>query len=316
MGLLITLPTKLPKILVVGDVMVDTYLFSEVERISPEAPVPIARISEEPVYKLGGAANVAVNIKSLGGECGLLSIIGCDEMGQRFKSILAENSICDHSVEIEDHKTIEKIRVISKGQQLLRIDRENSLPKHRTHLLGVFYEIIDDYDYVIFSDYDKGSLSEIQKMITLSNQKGKMSFVDPKGLSFEKYQGAHLIKPNLAELRLALSIPHNGHPKDLDLLEFLQCNKNRYILLTKSQDGMTLYSSSSKLVDLNSHAKEVYDVTGAGDTVMATLVFMVALGYDMKTSTEMANLAASIVVAKLGAATTSLEEINSALSQA
>lgn len=299
-------------ILVVGDVMLDRYWFGDVERISPEAPVPVVKVtrSEE---RLGGAANVARNAAALGARLSLLSVIGADEAGAALRRMLAEGGIDAFLHEDADFDTIVKLRVVSRQQQLLRIDFEKA-PSHEVLAakLSEFEARVQDCDVVIFSDYGKGGLKYVAEMIRLARAAHKVVLVDPKGDDFSKYAGATVITPNRAELRQIVG----SWASEQELIA--KSNRLRAdlgldaLLVTRSEDGMTLFSDG-ETVTHKAQVREVFDVSGAGDTVIAALAVMLAKGADWVEASRVANIAAGIVVGKLGTAVVSLEELNAAL---
>ncbi len=303
--------TSAARVLVVGDVMLDRYWFGDVQRISPEAPVPVVKVdhSEE---RPGGAANVARNIAALEGKASLLSVVGADEAGRILANILADSGI-DASLH-EDAKlsTTVKLRVIGRQQQLLRIDFENT-PDHEVlrAKLAEFEKRVADCDVVILSDYGKGGLAHIGDMIKLARAAGKPVLVDPKGEDYARYAGATLITPNRAELRQVVG----RWASDAELeakAQKLRCELGfEALLVTRSEEGMTLFTETGTAHE-PALAREVFDVSGAGDTVIATLAVMLASGLDLAAAMKIANRAAGVVVGKLGTATCSLEELKAA----
>lgn len=296
------------KILVVGDVMLDQYWFGEVNRISPEAPVPIARIQKTEI-RPGGAANVARNIASLGGNVTLLSVVGDDLAAQNLEDMLTLEKVQFHLHRDKTIDTIVKLRVLAKNQQLIRIDFEKE-PSHEVLLdiLEKFENIIDGFDVVILSDYGKGGLTHTSKMIKISKSHNKMVLVDPKGNDYSKYQGAYIITPNKSELRDATGEWEN----EKQFVEYATELKNKlnldYLLVTRSEEGMTLFTSTTH-TSYPTLAKEVFDVSGAGDTVIATLGLMLANSINIQDAVQISNIAAGIVVAKVGTATVTKEEL-------
>lgn len=299
------------RVLVVGDVMLDRYWFGDVSRISPEAPVPVVKIdhSEE---RPGGAANVARNIAALGGKAALLSVVGADEAGRILANILADSGI-DASLH-EDAKlsTTVKLRVIGRQQQLLRIDFENT-PDHEVlrAKLAEFEKRVVDCDVVILSDYGKGGLAHIADMIKLARAAGKPVLVDPKGEDYARYAGATLITPNRAELRQVVGRWANDAELEAKAQKLRREFGFEALLVTRSEEGMTLFTETGTAHE-PALAREVFDVSGAGDTVIATLAVMLAAGLDLPAAMELANRAAGVVVGKLGTATCSLEELKAA----
>lgn len=300
------------RLLVVGDVMLDRYWFGEVSRISPEAPVPVVKV-ERSEERPGGAANVARNAAALGARVGLLSVVGDDEPGQTLGRMMREGGIdaglhIDHAI-----STTVKLRVIGRQQQLLRIDFETA-PSHETlrAKLAEFTRRLQDCDVVALSDYGKGGLVHIEEMIRLARAAGKKVLVDPKGDDYSRYAGATLITPNRGELREVV-----GRWKDEDDLrrraEALRAELGlEALLVTRSEEGMTLFHVDG-VIHQGAVAREVYDVSGAGDTVVATLSVMLAQGAGWADAIHVANVAAGVVVGKLGTATVSRAELATAL---
>jgi rfaE bifunctional protein kinase chain/domain len=296
------------RLLVVGDVMLDRYWFGDVERISPEAPVPVVKVgrTEE---RPGGAANVARNIVALGAQVALLSVVGADEAGQTLARLLAASAIDASLHEDPQLNTTVKLRVLGRQQQLLRIDFENS-PNHEVlqHKLAEFQQRIADCDVVILSDYGKGGLAHIAEMIRLARKDNKPVLVDPKGDDYARYAGASVITPNRAELREVVGRWTSEADLDARVGKLRQELGLDALLLTRSEEGMTLFAAAGKTHE-PAHAREVYDVSGAGDTVIATLAVMLASGQSLADAMRWANRAAGVVVGKLGTATCSLEEL-------
>jgi D-glycero-beta-D-manno-heptose-7-phosphate kinase len=293
---------------VVGDVMLDRYWFGEVSRISPEAPVPVVLIKDED-ERLGGAANVAWNCKELGARIRLLSVVGRDEPGQALERLLRKKGIEASLHRDRGLSTTQKLRVIGRRQQLLRIDFEK--PPSGEVLaskLEEFKRALPDCGVVILSDYGKGGLAHIAVMIKSARRAGKRVLVDPKGDDYLRYKGCSIITPNVAELREVV-----GRWKDeKDLKSRAQALRAKLgleaLLLTRGEDGMTLFSRS-RILNVKAEAREVFDVTGAGDTVIATLAVMLAAGAGIESAVRTANRAAGIVVGKLGTATASAAEL-------
>ena len=303
--------TAAARVLVVGDVMLDRYWFGDVTRISPEAPVPVVKIdhSEE---RPGGAANVARNIAALEGQASLLSVVGADEAGRILTRILADAGIDASLHEDAGLATTVKLRVIGRQQQLLRIDFENT-PDHEVlrAKLAEFEKRVVDCDVVILSDYGKGGLAHIADMIKLARAAGKPVLVDPKGEDYARYAGATVITPNRAELRQVVG----RWASDAELEAKAQTLRRELgfaaLLVTRSEEGMTLFTDTG-VAHEPALAREVFDVSGAGDTVIATLAVMMAAGLDLAAAMKLANRAAGVVVGKLGTATCSLEELKAA----
>ena len=300
--------TSATRILVVGDVMLDRYWFGEVSRISPEAPVPVVKV-ERLEERPGGAANVARNCAALGAHVALLSVVGADEAGLSLARLMNDSGIECSLHEDAKLSTTVKLRVIGRQQQLLRIDFENS-PDHEVlqAKLADFESRLADCDVVILSAYGKGGLAHITEIIALARAAGKQVLVDPKGEDYARYAGATLLTPNRSEMRQVVGRWKDDaelERKATRLREELQLEA---LLVTRSEEGMTLFSAGAVAHEA-AVAREVYDVSGAGDTVIATLAVMLGSGLSLPQSMRQANLAAGIVVGKLGTATCSLDEL-------
>lgn len=300
------------RVLVVGDVMLDRYWFGEVSRISPEAPVPIVHVKKTE-ERPGGAANVARNIASLGGQATLLSVVGDDETGRILAALLAQERVTTHFHKDATLPTTVKLRVIGRQQQLMRIDFET--PPSREVLedkLGDFESMVDAHDVVILSDYGKGGLTHVTKMIDAAKRHGKRILIDPKGDDYAKYRGATLLTPNRSEFREVMGKWRD----DADLAQRAEKLRDDLsldaLLVTRSEEGMSLFTSSEVLHE-PTRAREVFDVSGAGDTVIATIALMLAAGSDMAAAVRIANRAASVVVGKLGTATLTRTELEAAI---
>ena len=296
------------RILVAGDVMLDRYWFGEVNRISPEAPVPIVRV-ERREERLGGAANVARNAVALGVETSLLGVIGEDEAGRNVETLLSEVGIRSYLNHDPSISTIIKLRVIGRQQQLIRIDfEEKPTEQILQDKLSRFNSLIAEHDVIVLSDYAKGSLVNVATMIQHAKQLGKYVLVDPKGSDYSIYRGASLLTPNKSELRQVI-----GSWKDeADLTSKAQALRKELnlgaLLLTRSEEGMTLFSDD-EILHVPAMAREVFDVSGAGDTVIATVAAMLAEGKSLHDAVLIANRAGGIVVGKLGTATVTREEL-------
>ena len=300
------------RLLVVGDVMLDRYWFGEVSRISPEAPVPVVKV-ERMEERLGGAANVARNAVALGARTALLSVVGDDEAGRSLSRLLEEGEI-DAGMHVDrDIDTTVKLRVIGRQQQLLRIDFETT-PSHEIlqAKLADFEQRVVQADVVILSDYGKGGLTHIADMIQIARSHDKPVLVDPKGDEWGKYAGATVITPNRSELR---EVVGRWSSED-ELLAKAQKLRSELgleaLLVTRSEEGMTLFADDG-IHHQPAQAREVFDVSGAGDTVIATLAVMLAAGADWGEAIRIANVAAGIVVGKLGTAVVTREELAAAL---
>jgi len=302
------------KILVVGDVMLDRYWTGDSSRISPEAPVPVVKIGELD-DKVGGAANVARNIAHLDGQVTLLGIIGADENGQRLNAMLESENITSALVQQSEQPTITKLRVISRQQQVVRLDFEQPFAQsHADSLQQAFEEKLPDFDFILFSDYNKGSLANVRQMIKTARAAGKTVLVDPKSKDLRDYSNANVITPNKTEFIAAGGLVDNEQNIWQSAQHIMEQTQIESILLTRSEQGMSAITPNEK-VDMPAQVLEVSDVTGAGDTVIATLTMMMAAGLALPDAAKVANLAAGIVVAKLGAATVSPEELYQAVNQ-
>ena len=294
--------------------MLDRYLFGSTGRISPEAPVPVVHVQETD-DRPGGAANVAVNLASLGVATRLVGVVGEDDAAESLRATLKERDIrCDFHA-VEDRPTITKTRVQSRGQQLIRLDQEDTSDIPGGAIIEVLQEAIQGAGAVVLSDYGKGALSDVAQMVSLCREVGVPVLVDPKGSDFEKYRGASVITPNQSEFEAVVGICDSdeelvsrarGMLADLDL---------DALLVTRSEKGMLLLEVGMEPVFLSTKAREVYDVTGAGDTVIATLAGAVATGQGLAAAAALANLAAGLVVRKIGVATVTPGELNVSLHQ-
>ena len=283
------------KILVVGDVMLDRYWHGDTGRISPEAPVPVVKVSELE-DKAGGAANVAKNIAHLDGQVSLLGIIGEDDNGASLESLLRSENIDSQLVRQSQAPTIAKMRVISRHQQVVRLDLEERFSEaHSRMLLEQLEKIVHKFDIVLFSDYNKGSLHLIGEMIQVAKAAGKAVLVDPKSKLLSDYRGADLITPNLSEYKAAGGQVGSEEVIASSARELIQACGLGAILLTRSEQGMSLITPTDKH-DLAAQVLEVSDVTGAGDTVIATLAVMLGTGMPAAQAVEVANVAAGLVV--------------------
>jgi rfaE bifunctional protein kinase chain/domain len=297
------------RVLVVGDAMLDRYWVGDVERISPEAPVPIVKVSREE-ERAGGAANVARNAAALNARVTLLSVVGADEPGARLENLLKRERVNAQLHRDRGIKTTVKLRVIGgRNQQLLRVDFE-TVPSHEVlaSKLRDFEKILGDVDVVVLSDYGKGGLTHIVKMIAMARRAGKTVLVDPKGEDYSRYRGATLITPNRSEFRQVA-----GAWKDeRDLTERAQQLRRKLdakaLLVTRGGEGMTLFQHGTRF-HVATQAREVSDVSGAGDTVIATLGVALASGAGMKEAVRLANKAAGIVVGKFGTAVVTPKEL-------
>jgi len=302
------------KILVVGDIMLDRYWHGDTGRISPEAPVPVVKVAEFE-DKAGGAANVAKNIVHLGGQVSLLGIVGDDDNGRSLESLLVQEGINSLLLKQQQQPTITKIRIISRRQQVVRLDIEQPFATQHADLLSKeFQAIVEQFDMVLFSDYSKGSLANIGEMIALAKKAGKMVLVDPKSKQMSDYAGADFVTPNLAEYKAAGGILGDEKQVAQSAQKIIADCQIGAMLLTRSEQGMSLITATEKH-DFPAQALEVTDVTGAGDTVIATLAVMLSTQMPTLQAVEIANVAAGLAVTKLGAATMSPEELAAELTK-
>ncbi|QWD03343.1 D-glycero-beta-D-manno-heptose-7-phosphate kinase [Polynucleobacter paneuropaeus] len=296
------------RLLVVGDVMLDRYWFGDTHRISPEAPVPVVQVGKVD-ERLGGAANVARNVVALGGHATILGVIGDDEPGQRVTQLLTASGV-DSQLEVDSKvPTIVKLRVIARQQQLIRLDfEEPPSDKALARKLERFEKSLADADVVILSDYGKGALDQVTLMVEQARAQNKMILVDPKGEDYEKYRGATVLTPNRSELRQVVgrwSSEEDLTKKAQDLRRSLNLQA---LLLTRSEEGMSLFTDAG-VSHVKAQAREVFDVSGAGDTVIATLAVALAAKWPLEKAMALANRAGGIVVGKLGTATVTSEEL-------
>ncbi|QJQ95574.1 MULTISPECIES: bifunctional D-glycero-beta-D-manno-heptose-7-phosphate kinase/D-glycero-beta-D-manno-heptose 1-phosphate adenylyltransferase HldE [Halomonadaceae] len=301
------------RLLVIGDVMLDRYWHGGTSRISPEAPVPVVKVNGAD-DRPGGAANVALNIASLGGHVGLAGLVGDDSNAQLLTECLESANVSTHFQRSPDVPTITKLRVMSRNQQLIRLDFEEPLGQVDTRALTMkVEEALQDVDLIILSDYGKGTLNRVEELIALARRTGKRVLIDPKGSDFGKYRGASVITPNLSEFEGVV-----GECRDDDELaakgEALRAELGlEALLITRSEKGMTLIREAHAPLHLPTNAREVFDVTGAGDTVIGVLGLALAAGHGFPEAMMLANLAAGLVVAKPGTATLSIAELYTAL---
>jgi D-beta-D-heptose 7-phosphate kinase/D-beta-D-heptose 1-phosphate adenosyltransferase len=301
-------------VVVVGDVMLDRYLFGSTARISPEAPVPVVHVRDTD-DRPGGAANVAVNLASLGVKTDLIGVIGTDAAGQALEDILVARGIACNFARVGDRPTITKTRVQSRGQQLIRLDEENAADIPGDTMVQALRDALPAAGAVVLSDYGKGSLAEVRELLDACRDAGVPALVDPKGTDFSKYQGATVLTPNQAEFEAVVGVCATEDElvsRGRALLDELGLAA---LLVTRSEKGMLLLEAGAEPVLLSTQAREVYDVTGAGDTVVAALAGALAGGEDFAAAAAFANVAAGLVVRKIGTATVTTGEISASLHQ-
>lgn len=302
-------------ILVVGDIMLDRYYSGDTRRISPEAPVPIVNV-DETHFKPGGAGNVALNIRDIGGKVSLLGFVGNDQNGDELLGFLKDAGVHCNIERTDQSRTITKLRVLSRHQQLIRLDFEDGFSDlDNLSLLENYQTALVDTDVVVLSDYGKGTLTDCADFINLARQGGVSVLIDPKGSDYSRYHGATLLTPNRQEFETVV-----GDCKDQQHLEvkgqvLVDQLELDALLVTQGELGMTLFVAGQKAVHFHTQAREVYDVTGAGDTVISMLASSLAAGLDFTQATTLANTAAGIVVGKLGTATVKVTEIRDFVDQ-
>jgi len=308
-------PFENANVLVVGDLMLDRYWHGGTSRISPEAPVPVVHVNQND-ERAGGACNVALNIATLGAKCTVMGLCGDDEAARVLESMLAKVGVNTEFVRMPGNSTVTKLRVMSRSQQLMRLDFEDGfIGQDLSELEKTFEAQLQGHNIVVCSDYGKGSLREVKKLIALCNEKNIPVLVDPKGIDFEKYTGASLITPNLSEFEAVV-----GHCESEDELvskanELTEQFDVAALLVTRSEHGMSLMQRDYDPVHIPTQAREVFDVTGAGDTVISTLAASLGAGATLERAMVLSNLAAGVVVAKSGTASVSPAELESAIEQ-
>ena len=300
-------------LLVVGDVMLDKYWYGKVSRISPEAPVPVVQIEEQEA-RVGGAGNVALNAAALGANTQLLGLIGEDPSADQIEKLLGEQRVSCQLQRVAGSKTITKLRILSRQQQLIRLDFEDQFPGWNDDaLIASFSACINSVDAVVLSDYAKGILRRTPALIQIARNAGKPIIIDPKGTDFDRYRDATLITPNLAEFEAVVGYCSSEAEivkRGIALRERLNLGA---LVITRSEKGMTLLANGHAPLHLPTQAREVFDVTGAGDTVLATLGVAIAIGVPLPDAVSLANASAGVVVSKLGTATVSAHELQYAL---
>lgn len=299
---------------VAGDVMLDRYLFGGTERISPEAPVPVVQVRET-VNRAGGAANVAANLASLGVDTTLIGVVGQDDEAAALKAILEQQNVNCRFKAVANWPTTTKTRVQSRGQQLIRLDREEWGASGSDALTGYLKKALKSASTVVLSDYGKGALGDVSAMIDLCRNANTPVFVDPKGPDFDKYRGATVLTPNQSEFESVAGVCDSEDELVERVRKMISELELGALLVTRSEKGMLLVEASDEPVFLSTRVSEVFDVTGAGDTVIAVLAGAVASGESMAAAAALSNLAAGLVVRKTGVASVSPSEIRAALHQ-
>lgn len=301
------------KLIVIGDIMLDRYWYGNAARISPEAPVPVVKVARAE-ERLGGVGNVALNVHALGGQPILLGMIGDDEEAAILRRCVAKAAMTNFLQEVKTAPTITKLRVISHNQQLIRLDFEDTYKQvAKEELLARYRQHLATAKLVILSDYNKGTLSDPQALIQAAKTAGIPVLVDPKGEDFSRYRDASILTPNRKEFEAVVGKCDTEAEMAEKCLELLQKYNIGAMLITRGAQGMTLFRRGIDAVHFPALAREVYDVTGAGDTVIAVLGTAIAAGADLETATQLANVAASIAVGRLGAATVTVPELRRAL---
>ncbi|OPL15740.1 MAG: hypothetical protein AVO39_07215 [delta proteobacterium MLS_D] len=307
------------RVFVVGDIIVDQFIWGKVSRISPEAPVPVVRVTSESLL-LGGAANVLNNIYSLGGAAFIAGVTGRDEMGGWLRKCLEEMKVDAGGIIVKENRpTSVKTRVIAHNQQVVRFDRENRDPllqKDRRKIIRYLQSLRDDIGVIVVSDYNKGIVNAelLEEITAVAKQSGIPIFVDPKQNGFSLYRGCDLITPNLTEASLALGEEMQSHDELVQGgLRLTGDYGFASLLITRGEEGMTLFEENGNITDIPAVAKEVYDVTGAGDTVIGIFALAVAAGASSQEAAVLANRAAGVAVGKVGTATVKPEELLSVL---
>ena len=299
---------KAARVLVVGDVMLDRYWYGAVDRISPEAPVPVVRVTREE-ERGGGAANVALNVAALGAQATLLTVVGDDEASYKLEKLLALTGVKTELRRDAGLKTTVKLRIIGRQQQLIRLDFENTPDKEILASQSARFEaLLSTHDAVLFSDYGKGGLAHVSEMISKARTMGKPVLIDPKGSDYSRYQDATVITPNRAELQEVVG----AWQTEKQLIDKAQGLRSQLglagLLLTRSEEGMSLFEATGAS-HVSAQAREVFDVTGAGDTVIATMAVLLGAGMTLQEALPWANRAGGVVVGKFGTATVRLEEV-------
>jgi len=303
------------RVLVVGDLMLDRYWHGGTSRISPEAPVPVVHVNQNE-ERAGGACNVALNIASLGAKCTVMGLCGDDEAATTLESLLENVGVKTQFVRMPENATVTKLRVMSRHQQLMRLDFEDGfIGQDLSKLEIAFEQQIKDHNIVVCSDYGKGSLRDVKRLIEICKKNDVPVLVDPKGTDFEKYTGASLITPNLPEFEAVVGPCENEDELVEKANELSKQFDIEALLVTRSEHGMSLMQQDYDPVHIPTQARDVFDVTGAGDTVISTLAASLGAGVTLERAMVLSNLAAGVVVAKSGTASVSLRELENAIEQ-
>lgn len=302
-------PFNKARVIVYGDLMLDRYWYGQTSRISPEAPVPVVCVNDMEA-RPGGAANVALNMAALGCQVVLMGLVGKDNEGAELQTILTRQGITCHFQELADYPTVTKLRVLGQHQQLLRLDFEKQLEKYDDReLVKIYEQQLANADAVVLSDYAKGTLFNVNYLIQKAREMGVPVFVDPKSNDFTRYQGATVVTPNLKEFEAVAGVCQTEQQLTQKAQELLHRCHIDAILVTRGKQGMVLVRKDQPVVNLSAHAREVYDVTGAGDTVISVIAAAMAAKSDLVPAATIANLAAGLVVRKLGAASVTVHEL-------
>jgi D-beta-D-heptose 7-phosphate kinase/D-beta-D-heptose 1-phosphate adenosyltransferase len=300
------------RVLVAGDAMLDEYWFGDAARISPEAPVPVVRASSRD-QRAGGAANVALNLSALGAKVSFAAIVGDDENGRILERCLIENQINSRLVKARDLPTVHKLRVLARNQQLIRLDAEARLDSAAPELTRSFEASLESQNIIVLSDYGKGTLGEVERLIELAGQRRIPVVIDPKGTDYARYSHATGLTPNQSEFEAIVGTPRD----EADFLARAERLRDElaleFLLVTRGERGMTLVARDAEPLSLGAEAREVFDVTGAGDTVIALLGAGLGAGLDLGDAMALANLGAGLVVGKIGVATVTRSELSLAL---
>jgi rfaE bifunctional protein kinase chain/domain len=296
-------------ILIVGDFILDEYMFGTVERISPEAPVPILNVVSVS-HRAGGAANVAINCRELGCNVKVLGHLGNDNNGKKLEEILKKYDIKCFFHKRKEYSTIKKTRLISKSQQIMRIDEEKKTLSLSSISKNKFEDLVQDVDIVLFSDYDKGSLNCLSDLIAITKKYDKISLVDPKGIDPYKFSGADVLTPNLKEIQILLGPWNTETELEEKIFMFMKKIKIKNVVLTRSSEGMTLYElENMNVYHYSSDVSEVYDVTGAGDSVISIISVLTSIKLPLKEACFYANKGGGVAVQKFGASSLKFEEV-------